>query len=149
MYYMVGFQGSFMVLFLAVYVLAMTGTALAAVVSAAIGGNSELALQFLILLFMPQMLFIGYFVTPNLIPVWLRWLQFLCPAAYAVRIILVDEFYQCSSNFFEQMNCTILLKTVEADVDDTWWYWVALVVQFIFYRFLALFLLRANATRFY
>jgi ABC-type multidrug transport system permease subunit len=146
---MVGFQGSFLVFFLAVYVLAMTGTAIAAVVSAGVGGNSELALQFLIVLFTPQMLFIGYFVTPNLIPVWLRWLQYFCPAAYAVRIILVDEFYQCSSDFFENLNCTILLNTVEADVDDTWWYWVALVGQFSFYRFLALLLLRANANRFY
>ncbi|KAG7365609.1 ABC-2 type transporter [Nitzschia inconspicua] len=33
-----------------------------------------------------------FFVAPKLIPVWLRWAQYLCTLTYAVRIALVEEF---------------------------------------------------------
>lgn len=146
---MVGFQGSILIFYGAMYALAMTGTALAGVVGAVIGGNSELALQFLIILFMPQLLFVGYFVVPSLIPAWISWIQYVCPAAYAVRIILVDEFHNCSDEFIAKLQCQALLQNVDANADDTWWYWVALLSEFIAVRLIAIILMRANATRFY
>ena len=147
---MVSFQGSFLIFYASMYVLAMTGTALAAAVSAAVGGNSELALQFLIILFMPQLLFVGYFVIPSLIPTWIGWLQYICPAAYAVRIILVNEFWNCRpDNFVANLQCNALLDNVNASVDDVWLYWVSMLSIFVGVRVIALVLLRANATRFY
>jgi hypothetical protein len=146
---MIGFQGSAIFFFAVCYTLSMTASALASVVGAATGGNAELSLQFLPILFSPQMLFAGYFITPSLIPAWLRWLQYVFPAPYAVRLIIVDEFYKCSTNPLELFNCNSLMISVGVHVEDTWWYWLILGTQFVVCRCLALALLRANARRFY
>ena len=147
---MVGFQGSISTSFGAVFALAMTSTSLAAAVSAAVGANSELALQFLVVLFMPQLLFVGYFVIPELIPAWVRWLEYLAPAMYSVRIMMVDEFYQnCGTNGLANLQCSTLLSVIGAMPEEVWWYWIVLASQFIGLRILALVLLRVNAMRFY
>ncbi len=41
---------------------------------------------------MPQILFAGFFIPISLIPVWLRWAQYLCALKYGVNILLVIEF---------------------------------------------------------
>jgi hypothetical protein len=96
------------------------------------------------ILFVPQMLFAGFFVAPDLIPSWLRWAQYLCCLTYAVRIGLVAEFGNC-----ETASCVGVLDTVGADPDETWLYWLVLCMLFIAFRMLALFLLRMKATKFY
>lgn len=148
-FYMVQFQGSILYFFSACYALAMTSTALGSMIGAATGGNSELSLQFVPILFAAQMIFVGFFITPSLIPKWLRWLRYLSPATYAVRLIVVDEFYQCSSDPAELLNCDLLMYNVDADVEHTWWYWLILSIQFFVFRVLALAILRLNARKFY
>ena len=148
-FHMIGFQGSIIYLFSAAYALAMSSAALASVVGAATGGNSELALQFVPILFAPQMIFCGYFITPSLIPAWIRWFQYIFPATYAVRLAVVNEFNQCSVDPVELANCNALIQSVDVDPDNTWWYWLILASQFLVFRILALVILRANARRFY
>lgn len=149
-FYMVQFQGDIIFYFATLYALAMASTSLAALVGAAIGGNSELALQFLVILFMPQLLFAGYFVTPSLIPIWLRWVRYLCPAVYAVRLLLIHEMTVCSSEVTdkERWNCNMLLENVEAVPDHSQWYWLLLIIEFVVFRMVAMSLLRLNATPF-
>jgi ABC-type multidrug transport system permease subunit len=52
----------------------------------------DVAVEFLPLLLVPQILFSGFFVPPDLIPVWLRWLQYIFPLTYAVKLVMVAEF---------------------------------------------------------
>mmetsp|Transcript_26074 Transcript_26074/g.46209 ORF Transcript_26074/g.46209 Transcript_26074/m.46209 type:complete len:83 (-) Transcript_26074:985-1233(-) len=73
------------------------------------------------ILFVPQMLFAGFFVAPELIPIWLRWARYLCTLTYAVRIALVEEFGDGCPNEDGQDPCKQLLETVDADPDETWW----------------------------
>lgn len=144
-FYMIGFQGAFYYYLILVYALAMASTALAVVLGCAVE-DPKLATEMLPLLFVPQMLFAGFFVAPELIPEWLRWAQYLCTLTYAVRILLIEEFEDCAAS---QVNCANVLETVNADPDEKWWYWLVLAVLFVVFRLSALFILRLKATKFF
>ena len=108
-----------------------------------------MAMQMLPVLFVPQLLFAGFFVTPELMPDWLGWARYLFALTYSVRIGLVEEFGDgCGSEQADVM-CEGLLESVEADPDDTWWNWLILVLLFVAFRSLALFVLRQKATKFF
>ena len=173
-YFMIGFQMDFGTFYLSTYVLAMGSTALAVLLGAALE-NPAMAQEMLPILFVPQMLFAGFFVLPELIPVWLRcklqhWnhelfsasllhshthssfsgARYLCTLTYSLRIIMVAEFEDCDpSNPEANDNCNNLLDSVDADADETWWNWLVLVVLFLVFRLFALIVLRKKATKFY
>lgn len=130
-----------------VYSLAMASTAMAVLLGCAIE-DPKLAQEMLPLLFVPQMLFAGFFVRPELIPSWLRWAQYLCTLTYSVRILLVSEFDNCSTDPAALNNCDVLLDDVGANPDDTWWYWLVLLSLFVFFRLSALFVLKHKASKF-
>ncbi|GKY92588.1 hypothetical protein MPSEU_000228900 [Mayamaea pseudoterrestris] len=90
-YTMMGLNARFGVIWASQYLLALTSTALAVLVGAT-ASEPSLAIEFVPLIFMPQILFAGFFVPPTLIPVWLRWLTYVFPLAYATKIVLVAEF---------------------------------------------------------
>ena len=101
------------------------------------------------ILFVPQMLFAGFFVLPNLIPIWLRWARYLCALTYAVRIALIEEFGNGCGGGDNDTQCVQLLTNVEANKNDTWWYWLVLAGLFVGFRVLALIVLRRKATKFF
>ena len=148
-YYMVSFQGSLLMYLGTTYALAMSGTAMAVMLGVISGGNAKFAQQLLPLLFIPQLLFSGFFVSPSLIPKILQWAQYGCVLTYAVRMLVVEEFHNCSDNATENRNCARLVENVRADPDAGWFYWIMLVAFFIVFRLLALVLLQKSATKFY
>ena len=101
------------------------------------------------ILFVPQMLFAGFFVIPELIPVWLRWARYLCSLTYAIRIALVAEFGNGCGGGQADINCDNLLKSIGAEEDETWWNWLVLVALFVVFRLLALFILQRKALKFF
>lgn len=142
-YFMVGFQSSFGIFFLGVYALAMSSTAMAVMLGCAVE-DPKLGQELLPILFVPQMLFSGFFVAPELIPVWLRWAQYLCSLTYALRIMAVEEFDRDDC-----MACTNFLDVLDADPDETWWNWLVLAALFVGFRLLGLAILRQKAEKFY
>lgn len=148
-HFMIAFQGSFMTYYGACFTLAMGSTAIAVILGAASGSSSKIATAALPLVLLPQMLFVGYFVSPELIPVWLRWIQYICPMTYATRILLVADFYECSDDFVEKIFCDTLLENTGADPDDVLLYWFILIGQFVVFRIIALAILHKSAQRFY
>jgi ABC-type multidrug transport system permease subunit len=128
-----------------VYGLAMASTALGVLLGCSVE-DPKLGQEMLPLLFVPQMLFAGFFVTPELIPVWLRWARYLCTLTFAIRIILVAEFEDCAKT---QTGCAMLLNNVDANPDEVWWNWLVLVSLFVFFRVSALLVLRKKATKFF
>lgn len=146
-YFMIGFQMQYYWHLLITYVLAMSSNALAVLVGSATEDPS-LAVEFLPMVFIPQLLFAGFFVNPDLIPAWLRWLQYVFPLTYAVRLHLEKEFADCGSER-AQMNCDTLLMNVGVNSDDVWWYWLVLILLFVFLRLAALVALRRKASKFY
>jgi hypothetical protein len=148
-FYMVKFQGSVWVFLGATYVLAMSGTAMAVTLGALVRGNGKVAQQLLPIIFIPQILFSGFFVSPDLIPVLLRWVQHICVLTYAVRTLVVEEFHECSEDLFANQTCNFLVKNVKANPDEVWWNWIVMLSCFLFFRLLALMILRRSATTFY
>lgn len=169
-FYLIDFQADFWLFYVAVYSLAMASTALAVLLGCSVE-DPKMAQEMLPILFVPQMLFAGFFVAPGLIPVWLRWAQYVCTLTYAVRIMLVAEFDECSQlspDCFaavqdytarsaagrlecedESLLCYNLLEYVKADEDETPWNWAVLIALFVVFRLGALFVLQKKATKFY
>lgn len=77
-YFCAGFEGSFAILYLDAYVLAMTSTALGVLLGSSAEDPST-AIELLPGAIMPQILFSGFFTPPDLIPNWLAWIRFICP----------------------------------------------------------------------
>mmetsp|Transcript_49342 Transcript_49342/g.119671 ORF Transcript_49342/g.119671 Transcript_49342/m.119671 type:complete len:308 (+) Transcript_49342:1733-2656(+) len=123
-YFLINFQSGFAIFWANCYALAMSSTALAVLLGCSVE-DPKLGQEMLPLLFVPQMLFAGFFVAPELIPVWLRWAQYLCSLTYSVRIGLVEEFFDrgdCLITSTNENPCNTLVTNIGADADDTWWY---------------------------
>jgi len=148
-YFMMGFSAPFGIFWSSCFTLAMTSTALGVLIGCSVK-DPGVAMEFLPLVFMPQIIFSGFFIPPELIPVWLRWLNWVFPLVYAVKIVVVAQFYTSGvCDGIVPNNCERILNHVDANPDDTWWYWLVLVGQFIFFRLVALVALRKKAVRFY
>lgn len=147
-YFLISFRSGFALFFLTIYTLAMSSTALAVLLGCSVE-DPKLGQEMLPILFVPQMLFAGFFVSPELIPVWLRWARYLCALTYAVRIALVNEFGDGCTNEEGDEACERLLENVEADPDETWWNWLVLVGLFVVFRVSALYVLQRKAVKFY
>lgn len=147
-YFLIDFRSDFFMFYLNMYVLAMASTALAVYLGCSIE-DPKLGQEFLPLLFVPQMLFAGFFVVPDLIPVWLRWARYLCSLTYSVRIALIEEFGKgCGSEAGDDA-CYQLIDNIGANEDDTWWYWLILFGLFACFRVLALIALQQKAVKFF
>lgn len=53
-------------------------------------------------IFVPQLLFAGFFIRIQDIPVFLRWAQYLCSLKFAINLALIVEFGEpCSMSSLE------------------------------------------------
>eukprot|EP00934_Nitzschia_sp_Nitz4_P005064 Nitzschia sp. Nitz4//scaffold82_size85912//3498//7449//NITZ4_005123-RA/size85912-processed-gene-0.90-mRNA-1//1//CDS//3329558781//5054//frame0 len=147
-YFLINFRADFFMLYLVEYALAMSSTALAVMLGCSVE-DAKLGQEMMPILFVPQMLFAGFFVTPELIPSWLRWAQYLCSLTYAVRIALVLEFGDGCGSETADYACAGLLENINADEDETWWNWLILLALFVGFRLLALFILQQKALKFF
>ncbi len=86
-----GFQGNFFWLLLWHWALGITSASLGLLIGAGVA-SAKTAAEVLPAIFVPQMLFAGFFVPTSKIPVWVRWSQWLCGLKYAVNLSLAEEF---------------------------------------------------------
>ena len=149
-YWLIGFQMTFGTLFLVVYGLAMTSTAMSVMLGCAIE-DPKLGQEMLPILFVPQMLFAGFFVAPHLIPSWLSWARYIFSLTYSVRIGVTQEFKDenCVGGDMALQMCGGLMDSIDANEDDIWWNWLVLLGLFVFFRLMALYTLRKKATKFF
>jgi ABC-type multidrug transport system ATPase subunit len=107
--------------------------------------------EFAPLLFVPQLLFAGFFIQTSEIPVFLRWAQYLCGIKYALNIILSTEFNEdndsCSGDAASL--CSNMLEANEIEQDMMWFYILMLVVLFAAFRLIAMAILAQKSRRFY
>lgn len=103
------------------------------------------------LLFVPQLLFAGFFIKTSQIPVFLRWAQYLCSLKYAIDLILIIEFSEDNSNCQGNaaQNCRNVLIQNDVQPDQWWVYMLLLGALFIGFRILSAMLLVQKAKRFY
>ncbi|KAL7477754.1 hypothetical protein ACHAW6_003548 [Cyclotella cf. meneghiniana] len=148
-YPLVGLQSGFMRFLAIEYGLAMSSTAVAVLLGCAVE-DPNMATEFLPLLFVPQLLFAGFFVRTDLIPTWLRWAQYLCSLTYGVRLALLAEFGDCANDPTYTPNlCAQLLDVNQVDQDEKALYWSILWGLFFVFRLSGLTVLMKKATKFY
>lgn len=146
---LVDLQSGFMHFYAIEYGLAMSSTAVAVLLGCAVE-DPTMATEFLPLLFVPQLLFAGFFVRTDLIPPWLRWAQYLCALTYGVRLALLAEFGECADDRSIVPNlCAQLLDVNQVDENEKAMYWGILWSLFFAFRLGGLTLLRKKATKFY
>jgi len=146
----VGFQINFFLELAICYGLAMASTAIAVMLGCAVE-EIKTGAELLPLLYVPQMLFAGFFVSTSLIPSWLRWAQYLCSLTYAVRLFVGFEFQNCGyeSPIGVPTNCDRIFTSNEINPDHFARYALMLLSIFISFRVTAIILLIKKAKEFY
>ena len=147
-YFLISFQSAFWIYYLNLYALAMSSTALAVLVGCSVE-DPKLAPEMLPILFVPQMLFSGFFVVPELMPVWLRWARYLCSLTFALRIALKAEFGNGCGSAEGDIACERLLENIDVYEMDEFVYWLILVALFVVSRVMALYVLKQKAVKFF
>mmetsp|Transcript_33514 Transcript_33514/g.58845 ORF Transcript_33514/g.58845 Transcript_33514/m.58845 type:complete len:150 (+) Transcript_33514:1998-2447(+) len=149
---MVALQSGFFRFLAIEYGLAMSSTAVAVLLGCAVE-DPKMATEFLPLLFVPQLLFAGFFIRTDLIPKALRWAQYLCSLTYGTRLALLAEFGECAkaseTNASGTNPCKELLTVNQVKESDRGLYWAVLWSLFVIFRLGGLALLRKKATKFY
>lgn len=148
-YFMVGLSGSYVTYILLTFMLSMSITAQATCLACLGGDNVKLVTQLMPLIFQPQLLFAGFFLSPDLMPKWISHIQLVCTMTYATRIMVVEEFYECSSDPRENEACHRILESTRSDPDLVLCYWLVLAGTIVFFRLLAVYLLQQSAKQFY
>lgn len=153
-YFLVGFNADYGIYWSGIYLMACASTALGVLIGSSVE-NPSVAVEYLPAVFMPQILFSGFFIPPGLMPDWLSWLTNIMPLSYGVRLVVGSEFDGSCPDIVSPItnttinNCDIILENIDANVDDFWWYYLVLLSLFVFFRLLALFVLERKAQQFY
>jgi hypothetical protein len=169
-YYLMDFQGPVMLHILVAFGLSVVASSVALFLGCAVK-EVTLALELTPLIFVPQIMFAGFFIKMSQIPSWLSWAQYLCSLKFAINLGLVVEFggsTGCTDATgwtditHPQYNSTELvaaqalqagrceasaqLLTDNDIVEEDWWvYVVVLLALFVGFRSFAAMLLAAKA----
>jgi len=128
------FSGNFVLLVFGLFLLSCTIIAMALMFGSAFR-DSEKAVELSFLLFVPQMLFAGFFVSISQIPPILRWAQWLCAIKYAINISYIAEFKG-------KLDYETLFTNSDVNVDLLWMYAGILIGLTLLFTVLAIVLLR-------
>lgn len=149
---MIQFQGNFLLQVVAAWMLGIGASSIGMMVGCAVTDVKTVS-EMAPVLFVPQLLFAGFFIATDSIPLFLRWAQYLCGIKYAMNLILITEFdptnESCTSSDVAALACEKALSTNDIDADDSWIYYLMLVAIFLFFRTVAVFLLVSKSKRFY
>jgi len=100
--------------------------------------NAQSAQELAPLMFVPQILFSGIFISITLIPPALRWLQYVAALKYAINLACIVEFHGLPEG-------PPLLKSMNIDPDNKWVYMGVLLGICVGFRTLAMVNLRRKA----
>ena len=112
--------------------------------------NVEVALQAAPAIFVPQILFAGFFIQASQIPWWLRWAQYLCSLKYGINLLLVTEFGPQVADGWDPaytQQAAELLAHEGVRAQDWWIYGLVLVAITVAFRLLGIVALSVRAAR--
>jgi ABC-type multidrug transport system ATPase subunit len=150
MYNLIGFQGDFIALVGASFATGITTSSSAALLGCLVTDPKQ-ANEMAPLIMVPQILFAGFFIRTNQIPIWLRWSQYLCSLKYGINIFLINEFasYRQSCSDGAAGNCENIKKINDVEPSQWWVYVIILFALFTAQRMMAMFVLTKRAVKFY
>jgi ABC-type multidrug transport system permease subunit len=105
-YFMMGLNGNFGVILVVFFALGSASCSVAIFLGSIVTDVKDAA-ELSTLLFVPQLLFAGFFIRTEQIPVFMRWAQYLCSLKYALNLILLEEFNEDNSE------CQVRIQTVQ------------------------------------
>jgi len=167
-YFFCEFNGNFIVIVLGSFLIASVAASTALIIGSAVP-NVKKGMELTPLCFVPQLLFAGFFVKIELIPVVLRWLQYVCFLKWGMNVMLVAEFKDinnCSPAQMETLSqlvvgdedvgyigCThgaiMVLPLYDAPREDQWLNFVILVAICVVFRAVSAVLLSSKAKALY
>lgn len=150
-YFIMGLQGNFLY-----YVLAFWAVGIAAASTALLMGciasNPEVAQQAAPAVFVPQLLFAGFFIKTEQIPVFLRWCQYLCSLKYGMNLYILTEFGEETTKNWPmgaKMAATSFIDSNDIDTDSAWLYVLILILLIVGVRLLSVLALAQRANSFF
>lgn len=149
-YFLIGMQGNFGIIVAANFGLAAASCSVAVFLGCVVNDVKD-ATEMSTLLFVPQLLFSGFFINTALIPEFLRWAQYLCSLKYALDLVMLTEFNasndSCQGAAAE--NCRNVLSNNNIDPYMWWFYMIMLIILFLVFRMIGGMALVSKAKRFY
>jgi ABC-type multidrug transport system permease subunit len=150
-YWIMGFHGSILVHTL-VFWLAGLAAASTALLVGCLASNPEVAQQAGPAILVPQLLFAGFFIKTEQIPIWLRWAQYLCSLKYGINLLLLNEFGESTRADWSDAQKFMANSIIEGnDINPDLW-WVNLIVLLglvVFFRSMAILALSRRAATFF
>jgi len=137
-YFIMGFSGNFFYLVVITWGLTITASSTALFIGCSVA-NAQSAQELAPLIFVPQILFTGIFIPIGLVPVWLRWMQYLAALKYAINLACIVEFGSIAGG-------DVILTTQDIDKDKAWLYVLNLACILAGFRLLAMINLRRKAS---
>lgn len=151
-YFMVNMQGNFILIVLASFGLGLASSSVAVMLGCLVSDVKSVT-ELAPLLFVPQMLFVGFFIKTSQIPIFLRWAQYLCSLKYAMNLIILTEFnssnHSCSRSPEAAENCNNLIESNNISRYQFYIYIILLFVLFAAFRLVGAIILTQKAKKFY
>lgn len=120
-YWTVGLEGPFLLYVLCLWLLGVAASSTSLLVSC-VSPNPEVAIQAGPIVFVPQLLFSGFFIRISQVPHWLRWAQYLCSLKYGINLLLIVAFGPSTTAQWEEPFRTEAQQLLEQEsVDATRW----------------------------
>jgi ABC-2 type transporter len=149
-YFMVNMQGNFILIVLIAWGLGAASCSVAVLLGCLVADVKDVA-EMAPLLFVPQLLFAGFFIRTSLIPIFLRWAQWLCALKYAMNLVLLTEFNKANKSCQDGAahNCKNVIEVNDIKEDMVYAYVLILVALFVAFRLVGGMILVRKARRFY
>lgn len=123
-YWCMDFQGNILFLVLTTFGLALSSSSLALVIGCSVA-SIKTAQEFVPILFVPQIMFTGIFVSVDLIPEALRWLQYVCALKYGINLAALTEFNHLSDEHRESLFSQFDIR------EELWWMYSLIILSLI------------------
>jgi ABC-type multidrug transport system ATPase subunit len=145
------FQGPFILMVLAAWGVGVAAASLGVLMGCLVTDVKD-AVEISPLLFVPQILFAGFFIKMDLIPVFLRWAQYLCSLKYGMNLLILLEFHpeldSCEGPGADE-NCRQVLSENDVIINRWWVYMLILIALFAGFRIMGAVALSRRAKKFY
>merc|ERR1712086_624356 len=129
-FFLMGFKMNLLYFLGLNFTLAIASTSIGVFIGSCVE-DPKVASELIPALIVPQLLFSGFFIQVELIPVFLRWSQYLCSLTYAIRLASLFEFGDnCST-----VQCEDLLRNNGVYQLDSYLYWIILLAIAAVFRF--------------
>lgn len=133
-------QGDYFQLITVAFGLAMTSNSIV-MIQGALFADIKQAATATLLIFMPQVLYSGFFTRIDQIPQFIRWPQYLCALSYANKLIYLVEFdaglKSCNTSPEARQNCADIVRSNGQEPGLSWVNMVCLFALFAGARLLA------------